>query len=812
MSRLGACLLLGSLTSLLLLSGCGGDTADEQAAFTIPAVRGTTGGKLTFTDTDEPLYDKYPDVPRVGIIESIDGIEIPRLPAGQDLLAIGGSIPADVGNEAAARNPSQPVTGGQLTVRYPAEPQTLNSIIETSSYETYISSYVRDALAGQHPETLEWYPKLAREWITEDSIRLTPDTTGFERRVAIDGAVPASSGTLQYPDAPEEPPEDFQPPRKLLRLTTIDGKPADGTYVRLEWAGEAGTRPEEVPTKGFEFWSDLDGEVAVSGIPGGEYRVLIGADIYGETELAVDGTLTVRPKTAENPLVQGDVKPGDVALTLKPDQYTAIERETVITYYIRDNAKWADGVPFTAADLEFAYGVINSRFVDGDSLRVYYADVVECRAVKPLVCRMKYREQYFKAFEFTAGLGYFAPPLHVFKQRIKEEFKEELTLEKLTEEEEASRKLVSVSGPRFGKFYNTDTRYNEQPLGTGPYAIEKWDRGSSITVTRRKDYWDDQDQGYLDKITFKFIGDPVTALQALKSGEIDFDWILTPDQYFDELAGPPDWFKSKFVKAAWFSPGFTYIGWNLLDPRFQDRRVRVAFRLLSDLEGFVAQKYRGEAKVVSGSQYYFGPAYDHKVQPMAYAPEVAENLLAEAGWVDTDGDGLLDRNGETLKIELLFSQSSSTAKSIVTLLQHSFKKAGIDVQIRPLEFASFIEKVKSKEYDACTLGWSQSLESDPQQIWHSSEGGLASRGSNHVSYANPEVDRLIEMMRLELDPEKRHTIQMAMHRTLDRDQPYLFMLLTKDYGAYHQKFRNVKWYVLRPGFDFRYWYIPKDLQ
>jgi peptide/nickel transport system substrate-binding protein len=104
------------------------------------------------------------------------------------------------------------------------------------------------------------------------------------------------------------------------------------------------------------------------------------------------------------------------------------------------------------------------------------------------------------------------------------------------------------------------------------------------------------------------------------------------------------------------------------------------------------------------------------------------------------------------------------------------------------------------------------VENDPFQIWHSSGAARESRGSNAISFANPQADAFIEMLRVTLDPKKRQKIQWSFHRLLDSEQPYMFLWIPKEFGAYHKRFRNVKWYRLRPGFDLTEWYVPKNEQ
>lgn len=733
---------------------------------------------------------------------------IPRYQPKGVTFEIGKPIPADVGNTHAQQQPAEPATGGRLVVRFNAEPKTMNPITETSAYQTYIMEYTHDALARRNGETLEYEPKLASKWVMEDAVRLAANYPGHVRRLkVVSGATEATADQLEI-TAPEIT-DPKNPP--AFKFQTLDeaGQPIGNTWVGfypLEPATMAGA-----PANGSHQWSDADGNLEVSGLIPGKWRVNVGDELYGVTEKSADAVLTVRAATEENPLAQQLKSAGLESLTLQPTDYADVQRETIFTYYLRPEAKWADGTPFTSRDLEFGLNVLRNPLVDGDSIRVYYADLIECTPLTPTVARMKYREQYFLAFEFTYGLAMFSPPWHRFESFFREQGKE-LTQERLTAEEEAAQNKVSVHGEAFAKFFNSDPRYSEKPLGTGPYVIDRWNRQDAITLKRQDNYWDTQHRGYIDEIVVKFIPDDTTAFQALRAGEIDFHTRMTPEQYFEDLEPLPKWFADSQVKAEWFSPGYSYVGWNMLQSQFADYRVRLALAMLFNTQEWIAEKMHGGAVPVSGSQYIFGFGYDKSVLPIDYDPEAAKELLEQAGWVDSNGDGVLDRNGQRFTCTILLPSGSKLIGEQMAVVQKELKQVGIEADIQTLEWASYLDRIHNKDFDVCRMSWAQSLESDPFQLWHSSEAGLGKRSSNHVSFQSPLADQLISMLRVTLDEDKRKCIHSSFHRLLDREQPYLFLYTPKEYAAYHHKFRGVKWYPLRPGFDLREWWIPKSEQ
>jgi peptide/nickel transport system substrate-binding protein len=763
---------------------------------------------IIIADADaEPFWEDYPDVIKVPIMKDVDGIEIPRLEVKQESLQLKGEVPADVGNPR-AKTEKEKANGDAAVVLMNSEPKTMNPITENSAVMRYMMEYVTEGLARQNPETFEFEPHMAQRWVTEDSIKLSPDTPGKERRVKLAGGEPQTQLEVDYVAA-ERTESGPAPDPVMITVITADkaGNPLSGVWV--------GVYPMEKilgasPT-GYHDWSNAQGEAKFGGFPTGKYVVKVGDEIYGKSVKEADGSLVVTPGSDENPLHEELKSSGSSTLTLKPEEWIDRHEQTYFTYYLRPDVTWSDGSPYTTKDLEFAYAVLNNPNVDGDSIRVYYQDLVECKALGPYVMRMRYRQQYFKAFEFTTGMPAYGPPWHDFFRRFQQQGKE-LTLERLTPEEEQQQKKISAHGQEFGKFFNQNEEYNRKPLGTGPYVVGLWENADRLEMRRNPNYWLPERQGHLDKLIFKFITEYSTFLSALQTGIVDFIPRLNTEQYFEVLKGPPEWFAKDFVKAAWFTPSFGYVGWNELKPQFQDRRVRIALGMLFDKERFLETKLHNAGVIVSGPEFYFGPAYDHDVAPLKYSPDTARELLTEAGWFDSDNDGILDKDGVKFSIKALMPKGNPIEDDRMALLKNELLAVGIEMNILPMEWASFTEQLKQRDFDVVTLSWAMAVENDPYQVWHGSGAGKKNRGSNHVSYNNPVANELIEMLRITVDEKKRQRIEHSFHRLIDAEQPYQFLYCKKDLGAYHQRFRGVKWYRLRPGYDLTEWWVPKDEQ
>jgi len=442
------------------------------------------------------------------------------------------------------------------------------------------------------------------------------------------------------------------------------------------------------------------------------------------------------------------------------------EDRLTYTFHLRKDVRWQDGTPFTARDVLYSFERINDPAVDAAHLRNYYRDIEKLEILDDHTLRYRYRIPYFRALEFCGGIP--IVPAHLFKD---------------------------------GDDFNQHP-IGRSPLGTGPYRFVRWDTGKEIVLERNEAYWGTKP--HIKRIVFKIITDNTVALHVLKKGGLDL-MSLRPIQWVKQTGSAR--FQERFQKLKYYLPSYTYIGWNMRKPYFDDRRVRQAMTMLLDREMILQRLLFGLGTVVSGTFYVNSPEYNKAVTPYPYDPERARALLREAGWEDHDGDGILDRDGIPFRFEFLISAGSLFAEQLATILQQNLKNVGIVVTIRKLEWAVFIQKVQSHEFDACTLGWSLGWETDPYQLWHSSQ---ADKGSNFVGFENAEADRLIEEARREFDPVKRRALYHRFHEILHEEQPYTFLFTLEAMVAVDRRFENVNVYPM--GLEPREWWVPLEKQ
>ena len=224
-------------------------------------------------------------------------------------------------------------------------------------------------------------------------------------------------------------------------------------------------------------------------------------------------------------------------------------------------------------------------------------------------------------------------------------------------------------------------------------------------------------------------------------------------------------------------------------PYFSDASVRKAMTQLINREAILQKLNFGLGKIVTGPFYDQAPSYNKDIQPLPYDPEHARALLKEAGWVDHDGDGILDKDGKPFRFEFLIPSGRRFAERLASILKEDLKKVGIEMEIVQIEWALFIKNLDDRKFDAVTLGWVFGVEQDPYQVWHSSQ---AEKGSNFVGFENKEADRLIEEGRQEFDSKKRAALYREFHRIVDDVQPYTFLYSSPYLIALDKRFQNVQ--------------------
>ncbi|MCZ6638907.1 MAG: peptide-binding protein [Candidatus Dadabacteria bacterium] len=450
---------------------------------------------------------------------------------------------------------------------------------------------------------------------------------------------------------------------------------------------------------------------------------------------------------------------------LLAESWEISEDKLTYTFKMREGIKWHDGTPFTSEDVVFSYNTIMNPKVDSPQLRAYYQEIRDVKAIDDLTVEFTYAKPYFLALEFCGGMP--IVPKHIFDK---------------------------------GDF-NTNPA-GRDPIGTGPYKFVRWTTGRDIVVDKNPDYWGEKPK--IDKIVFKIITDSTVSFQILKREELDVSG-LTPIQWERQTNSPS--FNENYDKLSYFTPNYSYIGWNSKRPYFADKHVRTALTHLVNRELILDKILYNLGAIVTNPFYINSPEYDKSINPYPYDPQKAEELLKEADWIDHDGDGIRDKDGVKFAFEFLIPGGSETGEKIATILKEELDNMGIQMDIRKTEWAVFTTRLNERNFDAVTLAWSMGVESDPYQIWSSTQ---AEKGSNFIGFKNKQADKLIEEARTEFDRDKRQELYRKFAEIIHEEQPYTFLFCRKSTVAVNKRFENVVVYPL--GIDLLEWHVPLPLQ
>ena len=449
------------------------------------------------------------------------------------------------------------------------------------------------------------------------------------------------------------------------------------------------------------------------------------------------------------------------------ENWEVSEDGLIITFHLRKGVKWHDGRPFTAEDCLFTY-----RFVtDPDTPTPYAADLMQVEKAEVLdahTFRVRYKRPFSRAL--YAWLGDIVPKHLLEGKSVRE---------------------------------STLARH---PIGTGPYMFESWKAGSSIQLKANPDYF--RGRPYLDRYVIKVIPDSATMFLELKAGSID-QMGLSPLQYARQTDSKE--FKARFNKYRYLASSYLYLGYNLRNKLFQDKLVRQGLSHAINREEIIDGVLMGYGRPATGG---FKPgtwAHDPNIKPITFDQKKARELLAQAGWKDTDQDGVLDKDGIPLAFTIVTNQGNSQRLKTAIIIQERFKQVGVKVKIRAVEWSALLKEFIDKQnFEATIMGWTLPMDPDPYAVWHSSKaepGGL-----NFIGFKNEEVDRLILSARETFDQEKRKKAYFRFQEIIHEEQPYNFLYVPDSLPVVASRIHGIKPAPAGIGYNFIKWFVPKELQ
>jgi peptide/nickel transport system substrate-binding protein len=494
------------------------------------------------------------------------------------------------------------------------------------------------------------------------------------------------------------------------------------------------TAPEDTGSKdtGSDTKEDPKEETATEPKDGGD--LIIGSigsptlfnDLYSTdtasseiTSLMFDGMLQSSPGFEPEPVL---AKSWDIS-----------EDGLTWVFHLKEGVKWHDGEEFTADDVVFTFQIPLSEDYTGPRASSF-EDIESVKALDEYTVEIILSEANAK-FLWTSG--YAILPEHI---------------------------LGDVPIAELGEHdFNT-----KNPIGTGAFKFGEWVDGQYVKVVAFDDYH--QGRPHLDSITTKIVPDQNALLAQLQAGDIHMTGVPASD-----LETVQEWENQGKVNiSSTLSLGYTYMGYNLRQEKFQDVNVRRALTHAIDREAIIAGVLNGDGQIAHAPASPLSWSYNPDTPQFNYDPEKAKQLLADAGWKDTDGDGILDKDGQKFEFTLKTNQGNKAREQIAVVVQQQLAEVGISVTPKLMEWSAFIEDVTAPNwnYDALILGWALGTDPDPTGIWHSKE---IEEGLNFVAYSRPKLDELMDQQIKELDQEKRKVMVWEIFAEIASDQPYTFL-------------------------------------
>jgi len=444
---------------------------------------------------------------------------------------------------------------------------------------------------------------------------------------------------------------------------------------------------------------------------------------------------------------------------------------------IRDDLTWSDGKPITAHDVVFSFQVIMSSSVPVPAMRS------GTDKIKWITAYDDHTLVFFHKESLATNIwnvNFSVIPKHIYEKSI--------------------RKDPTLQDSDY------HVKYENDPVVGGPYIITKRQRGNEIVLEHREAWYMHEekqvrDKPYFKQIRFRVIKEPSVTLLALKKGEIE-EMILNPEQWKTQT-DDDDFYKNN-TKAYGLEWVYFYFGWNCKTVFFEDVRVRKAMSYAFDHKELLDKLRYGLDEPCNGV-FHRTSRWAPKNPPAAYTRDLdkAEELLEEAGWLDHDGDGILDKeiDGRTVPLEFsVLCANTPTSVAVCSLLKESLDQIGITCNVKPLEYTVLQEKCRAHKFQAMYGGWGTGADPDTSEnIWGTGEG------RNYVQYHNPKIDRLFAEGRREFDPEKRAEIYAQIHQILYENQPYTWLYFRNAYYGFNRELRGYTFsprgpYSYGPGF------------
>jgi peptide/nickel transport system substrate-binding protein len=478
------------------------------------------------------------------------------------------------------------------------------------------------------------------------------------------------------------------------------------------------------------------------------------------------------------------------------------EGGTKYSFEIREEAVWDDGKPVTAADYEATLKLIFNPFLPTLGYRTFLENIqsFDIDKMNPKKFTIILNDTYFAGLESLTNVVPVLPK-HIFDA---DNSLDTVSLLKLISDPSPENQLKNYPFIKdFADYYLGEffSRNPEGVNGAGPYKLVSWLSGQEILLEKKQAWWGDKlatdnaaFQAFPDKLLFKIIPDPVSALAALKNEEIDVMQNIAPEDFLDLTSDSTT--KAHFSFYTPSSLSSYYISLNTRLPILSDKKVRRAFAHAIDVDELIKNVFIGFGTRCATPLHPSSADYNADLKPITFSIEKAKKLLAEAGWSDTDKDGILDKKiggkKTALSVKYLANASKASSMTLAELIKSNARKAGIDVVIDAKDANTLLDKLRSREFEMISAGRSITPQWSPSQNWRTD-------ADNRSGFGNEKTDEWIDALEREPNQSKRWVISKKLQAEIYEEQPEIMLFCPQERLVIHKRFEAVSTAVW-PGF------------
>ena len=446
------------------------------------------------------------------------------------------------------------------------------------------------------------------------------------------------------------------------------------------------------------------------------------------------------------------------------ESYEFSDDHLTLTFHLRDDLVWSDGEPITAEDVRFTWQAQTDPSIlwGGAYMKEAIRDV---EVVDPHTVRYHFtRVSPTQLVEANEGP---ILPRHAWGKLPFSEWRE-----------------------------NADF-FRDNLVVSGPYRLESWTPQQEIVLVRNERYHE-AELPYIDRVVFRIIPDTSNQVTQLLAGSIDFVEQIPIEDVPRVQASPrvrvnPFWHRL-----------YTYVAWNFERPFFEAPELRRALTHAIDRQAIVDTLWGEWARQADSPIVSNVWAHNDELEPLDYDPERAKELLASEGWTDTDGDGVIDKDGVPFRFDLVTNQGNQSRIDAVVMIQEFLREVGIDAQPRILEFNVLQSRLNERNFDAALGGWGMPTTLDLRYAFHTDS---IEDNVNFMGYSNPEVDRLIDQMARVPTLEEAADLLDRLQLLIHQDQPMTFLWESQRINGVNRRVENVQSNLLSSFFDLEEWWL-----